>query len=171
MHEPTNHLDIYSRKALEDALKGYKGTLFIVSHDRYFINRIADKIILLKPEETVTIKGNYDDYLAFCEKNTEVREGLQKVEEQPKKGKEDYLNKKKQRSELAKLRTSVLKCEKEIEELEQKSEQLKSQIAECSIEYQKLTELTTLLEECENSLIIKMEEWEKLSAELEAKKD
>ena len=171
LDEPTNHLDIYSRKALEDALKGYKGTLFIVSHDRYFINRIADKIILLKPEETVTIKGNYDDYLAFCEKNTEVREGLQKVEEQPKKGKEDYLNKKKQRSELAKLRTSVLKCEKEIEELEQKSEQLKSQIAECSIEYQKLTELTTLLEECENSLIIKMEEWEKLSAELEAKKD
>ena len=55
--------------------------------------------------------------------------------------------------------------------MEQKSEQLKSQIAECSIEYQKLTELTTLLEECENSLIIKMEEWEKLSAELEAKKD
>ena len=166
LDEPTNHLDLYSRSALEQALMGYEGTLFIVSHDRYFINRIANKIILLKPDETVTIKGNYDDYLAWCEKNAEKPIDLPKIEEPIKKGKEDYINKKKQRSELTKLRTAVSKCEKEIADLEAKSEELKSQIEACGSDYQKLTELTTLLEECETTLLLKMDEWEIASAEL-----
>lgn len=166
LDEPTNHLDLYSRAALEQALLGYEGTLFIVSHDRYFINRIADKIILLKPEETVTIKGNYDDYLLWCEKNAEVPIDLPKAEEPIKKGKEDYLNKKKHRSELARLRTAVSRCEKEIADLEQRAEELKNMIDESGSDYQKLTELTTLLEETENTLLLKMEEWETVSAEL-----
>ena len=166
LDEPTNHLDLYSRTSLEKALQSFEGTLFIVSHDRYFINRIADKIILLKPDETVTIKGNYDDYLAWCEKNTEQPIDLPEKEEPVKKGKEDYINKKKQRSELAKLRTAVSRCEKEIAELEEKSEELKTQIDSCGNDYQKLTELTTLLEEVETNLLLKMEEWEGASAEL-----
>ena len=166
LDEPTNHLDLYSRAALEQALISYEGTLFIVSHDRYFINRIADKIILLKPDETVTIKGNYDDYLAWCEKNAEAPIDLPKAEEPIKKGKEDYLNKKKHRSELAKLRTAVSRCEKEITDLEQKSEELKAEIEQSGTDYQKLTELTNLLEETENTLLLKMDEWEKASAEL-----
>ena len=166
LDEPTNHLDLYSRTSLEKALQSFEGTLFIVSHDRYFINRIADKIILLKPDETVTIKGNYDDYLAWCEKNAETPIDLPKAEEPIKKGKEDYINKKKQRSELAKLRTAVSRCEKEISELEEKSEELKTQIEVCGTDYQKLTELTTLLEEVETNLLLKMDEWEEVSAEL-----
>ena len=166
LDEPTNHLDLYSRTSLEKALQSFEGTLFIVSHDRYFINRIADKIILLKPDETVTIKGNYDDYLAWCEKNAEAPIDLPQTEEPIKKGKEDYINKKKQRSELAKLRTAVSRCEKEIAELETKSEELKAQIEECGTDYQKLTELTTLLEEIDTNLLLKMDEWEAASAEL-----
>ena len=166
LDEPTNHLDLYSRTSLEKALQSFEGTLFIVSHDRYFINRIADKIILLKPDETVTIKGNYDDYLAWCEKNTEQPVDLPKAEEPVKKGKEEYINKKKMRSELAKLRTAVSRCEKEIAELEERSEELKKQIDECGTDYQKLTELTTLLEEVETNLLLKIEEWEQVSAEL-----
>ncbi len=166
LDEPTNHLDLYSRTSLEKALQSFEGTLFIVSHDRYFINRIADKIILLKPDETVTIKGNYDDYLAWCEKNTETPIDLPKAEEPIKKGKEDYINKKKQRSELAKLRTAVSRCEKEIAELEAKSEEIKTQIEACGTDYQKLTELTTLLEEVDTNLLLKMDEWEEVSAEL-----
>ncbi len=168
LDEPTNHLDLYSRAALEQALMDYEGTLFIVSHDRYFINRIADKIILLKPDETVTIKGNYDDYLLWCEKNSEVSINLPKAEEPIKKGKEDYINKKKYRSELAKLRTAVSRCEKEIAELEQKSEELKNQIEKSGSDYQKLTELTTILEKNENMLFLKMEEWENSCAQLTA---
>lgn len=166
LDEPTNHLDLYSRTSLEKALQSFEGTLFIVSHDRYFINRIADKIILLKPDEAITIKGNYDDYLAWCEKNTEQSIDLPKKEEPIKKGKEDYINKKKLRSELAKLRTAVSRSEKEIAELEEQSENLKKQIDECGTDYQKLTELTTLLEEAETNLLLKMEEWEGASAEL-----
>jgi len=165
LDEPTNHLDLYSRTSLEKALQSFEGTLFIVSHDRYFINRIADKIILLKPDETVTIKGNYDDYLAWCEKNVEQPIDLPKAEERVKKGKEDYINKKKQRSELAKLRTAVSRYEKEIAELETKSEELKAQIEACGTDYQKLTELTTLLEEIDTILLLKMDEWEAASAE------
>lgn len=166
LDEPTNHLDLYSRTSLEKALQSFNGTLFIVSHDRYFINSIADKIILLKPDETVTIKGNYDDYLSWCEKNAEVSIDLPKEEQPIKKGKEDYINKKKHRSELAKLRTAVSKCEKEIAELETKLAELKSQIETCGTDYQKLTELTSFLEEIENSLLLKMDEWETVSAEL-----
>ena len=166
LDEPTNHLDLYSRTSLEKALQSFEGTLFIVSHDRYFINRIADKIILLKPDETVTIKGNYDDYLAWCEKNAEAPIDLPQTEEPIKKGKEDYINKKKQRSELAKLRTAVSRCEKEIAELETKSAELKAQIEACGTDYQKLTELTTLLEEIDTNLLLKMDEWEAASAEL-----
>ncbi len=166
LDEPTNHLDLYSRTSLEKALQSFEGTLFIVSHDRYFINRIADKIILLKPDETVTIKGNYDDYLAWCEKNAEAPIDLPQTEEPIKKGKEDYINKKKQRSELAKLRTAVSRCEKEIAELEAKSAELKAQIEDCGTDYQKLTELTTLLEEIDTNLLLKMDEWEAASAEL-----
>lgn len=166
LDEPTNHLDLYSRTALEKALQGYEGTLFIVSHDRYFINKIADKIVLLKPDETITIKGNYDDYLAWCEKNAPQQAEHIEVLEPIKKGKEEYLNKKKQRSELTKIKTAVSRLEKEIAELENQSDELKNQIETCGTDYQKLTELTTLLEECENTLLLKMDEWEEASAEL-----
>lgn len=167
LDEPTNHLDLYSRAALENALLKYQGTLFIVSHDRYFINRIADKIVLLNPDQTVTIIGNYDDYLAFSEKNLKA-EPVQavKADEPIKKGKEDYLNKKKLRSELAKLRTTVSRLEKEIAELESEADSIKAEIAECFSDYQRLSELTTRLEECETELLLKMEAWEQCSGEL-----
>lgn len=166
LDEPTNHLDVYSRQALENALAGYEGTLFIVSHDRYFINKIADKIILLKPDETVTIDGNYDDYLVWCEKNSEQPIDLPKTAEPIKKGKEDYINKKKQRSETAKLRTAVSRCEKEIAELEQKITDIKAEIEVSGSDYEKLAELTTNLELLENTLLEKMDEWEEASAAL-----
>lgn len=166
LDEPTNHLDIYSRQALEKALEGYEGTLFIVSHDRYFINKIANKIVLLKPEETTTIAGNYDDYLAWCEKNVEQPIDLPKEKTPIKKGKEDYINKKKQRSETAKLRTAVSRCEKEIADLEQKIEEIKKAIDQSGSDYEKLTELTTELETTENNLLEKMDEWEEILAKL-----
>lgn len=167
LDEPTNHLDLYSRQALEEALIRYEGTLFIVSHDRYFINKIADKIVLLKPDETVTIMGNYDDYLAFEEKNkTEPSKVSVVVTEPIKKGKEDYLNKKKLRSDTAKLRTLVSKCEKNIAELESEIESIKLEISQNSSDYTLLNELTQRLEECETELLLKMDEWETASNNL-----
>ena len=167
LDEPTNHLDLYSRAALEDALIRYEGTLFIVSHDRYFINKIADKIVVLKPDETITVTGNYDDYLAFEEKNKISTEAVSETEPEPiKKGKEDYLNKKKLRSDTAKLRTLVSKCEKDIAELECEIESIKNDISQNTSDYTLLNELTKRLEECETELLLKMDEWEAASNNL-----
>ena len=68
LDEPTNHLDITSREALEEALSGYDGTLLVVSHDRYLINKLADKVVLLTPQGTRTYLGNYDAYIEEREK-------------------------------------------------------------------------------------------------------
>jgi ATP-binding cassette subfamily F protein 3 len=64
LDEPTNHLDVYSREVLEEALDGYDGTILLVSHDRYFLNRLARKMIEITPSGLVCCSGNYDDYLA-----------------------------------------------------------------------------------------------------------
>lgn len=167
LDEPTNHLDIYSRKALEDALEGYKGTLLVISHDRYFINKIADKIVALRPDGNDIVVGNYDDYLAFCEKNNILTQEV-KVKEiiKPQKGKETYLNNKKRQSELRRLQTAVKKAEEEISKLEDEAENLKKQIEEAGSDYQRLEELTALLESNETSLEEQFALWEKLSLEL-----
>ena len=68
LDEPTNHLDMNSREVLEEALDGFEGTIFAISHDRYFINRFASKVMELTPEGVVLYQGNYDDYLAEKEK-------------------------------------------------------------------------------------------------------
>ena len=165
LDEPTNHLDLYSRKSLEDALVNYKGTLLIISHDRYFINRIADKIIALDSSGTVTVKGNYDDYLSYSEKNKVLQQSPEEpVKEQ--KGKETYLNNKKLKSEQRKLVTAVKKAEDEIERLEAECERLKAEINDCQSDYQKLTELIALIEEKEAELEKVMLIWEEKSEEL-----
>lgn len=165
LDEPTNHLDIYSRKALEEALEGYKGTLLIISHDRYFINRIADKIIALRPDGADVIEGNYDDYLLFLEKNAAVT--TKEVEiHKPQKGKEAYLNNKKHQSELRKLQTAIKKAEEEISRLEAENEALKKDIDEAQSDYQRLEELTALLEKNDSYLEEQFELWENLCVKL-----
>ena len=62
MDEPTNHLDVWAAEALEDALREYEGTAIVVSHDRYFLNRVADMLIVLDGERVQVIFGNYDTY-------------------------------------------------------------------------------------------------------------
>ncbi len=162
LDEPTNHLDLYSRKALEDALLSYDGTLLIVSHDRYFINKIATKILFLDNDGVTTISGNYDDYLKFAEKKgqEEIIE-IKEVKEQ--KGKDAYLSNKKRQSDIRKLETLVQKTEKEISRLEEKNEEIKALINEAGSDFEKLTELTELLNENEKALTEQFEIWEEKS--------
>ena len=72
LDEPTNHLDIQSKGILEDAIRSYTGTVFVVSHDRYFINRIATRILELKDEQLYSFIGNYDYYLEKSEELTQI---------------------------------------------------------------------------------------------------
>ena len=166
LDEPTNHLDVYARAALEEALSGYNGTLLIVSHDRYFINKIATKVVYFTENKAVEIQGNYDDYIKYLEKTAaQTKPQTEKQKSNTvKKGKEAYINSKKRQSDIRKLRTAVLKSEKEIDAIEEKISFLKEQIENCGGDYKKLTSFTEELNEQEKELEIKMNEWEENSS-------
>ncbi len=108
MDEPTNHLDIDSKEVLEDALIDYEGTIFVISHDRYFLNRVTNKILEMTEEGIVEYLGNYDYYL---EKKNEIV--IEDNEEYKTKTQIKLERKKRERE------TRIWKKRKEIEELEE----------------------------------------------------
>ncbi|MBO6046313.1 MAG: ABC-F family ATP-binding cassette domain-containing protein, partial [Erysipelotrichaceae bacterium] len=107
LDEPTNHLDIQSKEVLEDALYDFPGTILFISHDRYFINKLATKIVALDQHGASTIMGNYDDYLAIRpQKGSNTKDNS------------DYLNTKKQLSQDRKLKNKIKKLEDDIAKLD-----------------------------------------------------
>lgn len=164
LDEPTNHLDIKSCEALEDALSGYQGTLFIISHDRYFINKTADRILFLDENGITEYRGDYSYYLermaAMQEKKTAAIPVKSKVN--------DYKLKKERQSELRRLNGRITRCEAQIEELDGKIKQLEEslQLPENVSDYQKILEITSLLEETRIQQQSLTEEWESLSEKL-----
>ena len=123
LDEPTNHLDIHSREALENALANYGGTLLIVSHDRYLINKLADRIVWLDKNGTVNIDGNYDRYIelkAAKEQAEQTNLAVQaKAVTEAKKN--DYKERKERESTLRKLNGALKRCEQAIEDVEAKT--------------------------------------------------
>ena len=162
LDEPTNHLDIPSKEALENALSGYNGTLFVISHDRYFINKIADKIYELTPDGEKRFDGNYDYYLAKRD-NVIPQEAVAKKEKN-----NDFKMQKELESNKRKLRTKISRCEEEIATLETEIEEINIKLSapEVSSDYTLLTELTTTLNEKEEALLTAMENWENFNEEL-----
>ena len=130
LDEPTNHLDMDSREVLEDALKNFDGTILTVSHDRYFINRIANRVIEMHPDGVREYLGNYDDYI---EKKRLEATG---IEDESTAGKtRTQLDKEKRRERLrtesAKaLKANLAKTEKSIAELEAKIAELEAKMAD-----------------------------------------
>ena len=124
MDEPTNHLDIDSKEILEDALLDYRGTLFVISHDRYFLNRVCNKILELTPDGISEYLGNYNYYL---EKKNEVEivedEAQEKTKTQikldRKREKQILLDEKSKKKEILSLEESISKAETEIEEIDE----------------------------------------------------
>lgn len=168
LDEPTNHLDILSREVLENNLLGYQGTLFFISHDRYFINRVADRIFVLTPEGIETYLGNYDEYL----EKSAARQSETKSDSTVQSDsavKKNYLQKKQATSELRRLRAKLRGLESEIGELEARletieSEMLKPENYSSADAYRKLEENK---KEMRSLLNLRYEEWEALSLELE----
>ena len=116
LDEPTNHLDIGSCEALENALLGYDGTLFVVSHDRYLINKLADKIYYLTPSGTTLYLGNYDAYLEARQKQEAAKAAAEAENENAvPKANTVYKQKKERASEIRKRRAALSKCEREIQ--------------------------------------------------------
>ncbi len=166
LDEPTNHLDLPSREALENSLKDYEGTLFIISHDRYFINSLATRVIELEKSGIVSYSGNYDDYL---EKKA-PRPDLQKPAEKPvSENKENYINRKKGAAEQRKLKASIRNLELKISENETEISALNAELEsdEVSSDYKKVEEITARLEELNLESEKLMSEWEELSEKLE----
>ena len=172
LDEPTNHLDIQSREILEDAINDYEGTVFYVSHDRYFINRTATRILDLSPEGIVNYKGNYTYYLEQKEAgNIEadsdaVTNASLFVEETPAvSSKEDWKRSREEAARQRKKANELKKVEKEIGRLEEENEQIKTDmnLPEYASDVSKLMELSTRYEENETLLLELYEQWEELS--------
>lgn len=165
LDEPTNHLDITSKEILESALNAYEGTVLYVSHDRYFINRTASRILELTHQEFINYIGNYDYYLEKREILTPVSVLESAATNEPSAQKLDWKQQKETQAQARKKENDLKKCEARIEELEQKSASLDMEMAkpENATNSAKLQELTKEKETVCNELEQLYEKWETLS--------
>ena len=165
LDEPTNHLDIGSCQALEDALQGYDGTLFVVSHDRYLINKLADRLYVLGKDGAKLYPGNYDYYL---EKRQEEAEAAPREEAAPKVNL--YKLRKERESELRKKRTALTRVEGQIEENDRERAALAEKLEqpEVAADYQAVTQTSQEIAALEAQGEALLQQWTQLSEELEA---
>ncbi len=169
LDEPTNHLDILSREALENALDEYGGTLIVVTHDRYLVNRLADRILYMTEDGLTEYYGGYDDFLEAY--NEDVKEGLRKEKEakqllnEDKKGANLYKAQKEQRAALTKAKTALKRNEEEIAKNEAELEKVNEQLAspEIGADYEKAAELSNTAAQLQERIDILYEEWVELS--------
>ena len=161
LDEPTNHLDIISCEALQKALSEYQGTLLIVSHDRYLINSLADRIFYLTPNGIEIFEGNYDDFLdKFKPFEKPVQPEKEHIEKQL-----EYKNKKERDALKRKTKARIAKIETDISELEDKLNALSDSLnsPEISCDYEKTLSLTNQIDETQRTLDSLYQEWEKLN--------
>lgn len=160
LDEPTNHMDILSKETLEDILMSYSGTLIFVSHDRYFVKKLASRLIAFENDGAQVHDFGYDEYiLRQLKQQAVVAAEPQKTEKKEKKSYTTPLKEKQKRERALK------RAEEKIAELELKLEDLKLQQSapENLADYQKLSELQEQIDTLEEELLEKMEMWEELS--------
>ncbi len=124
LDEPTNHLDIDSKEVLEEALENYTGTIFTISHDRYFLNTVVDKILVLGEDGITEYLGNYDYYIDKKREQDEISIVVEVEEKTKTQLKEERRKEKEQREKEKKNRNNIKNIEKEIEDIEIKIEEL-----------------------------------------------
>ena len=168
LDEPTNHLDIISKEILEDALNNYEGTVLYVSHDRYFINRTATRILELTNHRLVNYIGNYDYYLEKKEELTsvyapEIQED--KPLEKVSSTKQDWRQKKEEQARIRKRENDLKKTEKAIEDLESRDKEIDEELAkpEIATDPSKCIPLSTEKAEIAGKLEELYEKWEELA--------
>ncbi|EAC8105094.1 ATP-binding cassette domain-containing protein [Listeria monocytogenes] len=178
LDEPTNHLDIESKEVLEAALIDFEGTILFVSHDRYFINRIASKIVELAPKKATVFLGDYDYYQ---EKLAEAKELARlDAEDRRKKGEQveatasvrklNYQEEKEQQKLLRQRKRKLEEVEKSMEATDEKIAELEHQLTNPEVfqDHEKALEITQELDAVKATGEKLMEEWETLSEELES---
>ncbi len=173
LDEPTNHLDIMSKEILEDALNHYEGTVLYVSHDRYFINRTAHRILDLSERTLTNYLGNYDYYLEkksqAVPEHTAVSPSAPIASAVDKESKQEWKNQRQQQAQKRKLENDLKKTEHAIETLESRNEELDSLMAlpENCTDAAKLAALSREKEENTAKLDSLYTEWETLSEKAE----
>ena len=162
LDEPTNHLDIPSREALESALLEYEGTLLVISHDRYFMNRIADTIYTLSQKGIKAYTGNYDAYL---EQSKDKKETALSAGQPVKEKKENtYKKRKEEAAEKRKVQAALRRAEDTVERLEQQIQELEEQLCQPEIasDYEAALDLTRQAEALRAQHEEQMAVWEAL---------
>lgn len=174
LDEPTNHLDLSTKEVLEDALAEFGGTIILVSHDRYLLNKVASRIIEVKHDEVNSYEGNFDAYSeavnAARQLKMQSEAEIKRAEEEKayKENKARQYRSKEQRAADAQKRNRIRELEKEIEETEVMIFELENAISDPEIasDYSKMSEKCKELEEAKTALDQKMDEWAELSDQL-----
>lgn len=174
LDEPTNHLDLSTKEVLEDALAEFGGTIILVSHDRYLLNKIASRIIEIKHDEVNSYEGNFDAYSeavnAARQLKMQSEAEIKRAEEEKayKENKARQYRSKEQRAADAQKRNRIRELEKEIEDTEVLIFELENAISDPEIasDYSKMSEKCKELEEAKTALDQKMDEWAELSDQL-----
>lgn len=183
LDEPTNHMDIIGKESLENILKEYKGTLIFVSHDRYFVNKIADSLLIFKPNNVILFNGTYEEYeekyggyeedddsymqegnnLSNLKQSKDEKYSQEKLEN-AKSNNQYFINK-----EIKKAKVKVEKLEQEINKLEEAVASLKQEMEkeEYSTDYIKLREMQEKLDGINAEIEEKMIEWDELNRKIE----
>lgn len=155
LDEPTNHLDLLSKEKLEDIFKSYKGTILFVSHDRYFINKLADSLLIFEDNGIKYFNGTYEEYIKERDKEeVKITKSIKSVNQVKEKTKSNN-------NLIKKLEKEIEKIELEIKNIE--SEMLKEEVY---TDYKKINELQIKLEDLNKLLEEKMKVWEEESNKL-----
>ncbi len=176
MDEPTNHLDLEAKEVLEKALQDFDGTLLFVSHDRYFINQLANKIVEIKNGKAQVYEGDYNYYLNEKTKqnavsaSTSANEDTTVIDPEKNKNKLSYQEQKLRDSQKRKLQRAVENSENKIEELEKEQKDIQNQMAdpEIATNFDKLGPLQEQLTEAQKQLAEANDAWEKALTELDS---
>ena len=168
LDEPTNHLDMDSREVLEGALQDYPGTILTVSHDRYFINRIADRIIEMTPDGVYSYEGNYDDYLAKKRMMALAGAPEETVGKTRTQIEKEQRRERASREEMRARRVRFRQLESDIDNAEKEISELESVMARGDIwtDHQKGLKTQALLEEKKKELDEKYLQWEELAQQI-----
>lgn len=173
MDEPTNHLDIEAKEVLERALQNFNGTLLFVSHDRYFINQLANKIVVIDHQAATMYPGNYSYYLEEKAKQAAAQAkqtaNKQAAPQKVSQGKLDYQSQKEHETEKRRLTRAVTAAEKSITHLEQQQADLQNQMAqpEIATNFAKLQPLQAQLQTVQAKLNGENKHWEQAMEALE----
>lgn len=169
MDEPTNHLDIDSREALEGALADYDGTVLMVSHDRYFINKLADRVLYMTENGFESYIGGYDDFAQKRLERHQTETVNTQAEEKPRNL--DYQEQKRLQAQKRKTLNRFKRVEELIETLEAEIEALSEEMTkpEYAADFTELARLSAAAEDKNTELEALMEEWESLQTEIEEK--